>query len=93
MVRDKRFIGQGFKRQVPVGPHVTDIVSFPLKAVIELIPPEENDTAITARAERRAWFTERGYRVIDVSVAEVERDIAAALNNVAASLSVSPSAS
>ena len=93
MMRDKRFIGQGFKRQVPVGPHVTDIVSFPLKAVIELIPPEENDTTVTARAERRAWLTERGYRVIDVSMAEVERDIGVVLNSVAASLSVSPSAS
>jgi len=93
LMRDKRFIGQGFKRQVPVGPHVTDIVSFPLKAVIELISPEETETAITARAERRAWLTERGYRVIDVAMSEVERDIAVVLNSVAASLSVSPSAS
>ena len=29
-IRDRRFVGQGFKRQVPVGPHITDIVSFPL---------------------------------------------------------------
>src|SRR6185437_254878 len=54
LMRDRRFVGQGFKRQVPVGPHVTDIVSFPLKAVIELIPPQETDTAVAARAERRA---------------------------------------
>jgi len=93
LMRDRRFIGQGFKRQVPVGPHVTDIVSFPLKAVIELIPPQETDTAVAARAERRAWLTERGYRVIDVSMADVESDIGAVLNSVAASLSVSPSGS
>ena len=79
--------------QVPVGPHVTDIVSFPLKTVIELIPAEEADTAVSARADRRAWLTERGYRVIDVSMAEVESDLGAVLNSVAASLSVSPSAS
>jgi tRNA/rRNA methyltransferase len=86
LMRDKRFIGQGFKRQVPVGPHVTDIVSFPLKAVIELIPVEETDTGASTRAERRAWLTERGYRVIDVEMAEVERDLGAVLDSVATAI-------
>src|SRR5437764_13033091 len=52
LMRDKRFVGLGFKRQVPVGPHVTDVVSFPLKTVIELIPTDETGTAVSARAER-----------------------------------------
>jgi tRNA/rRNA methyltransferase len=93
LMRDRRFVGLGFKRQVPVGPHVTDIVSFPLKTVIELIPADETDTAISARAERRAWLTERGYRVIDVLAADVESDVGAVLNSVATNLSVTPSAS
>jgi tRNA/rRNA methyltransferase len=93
MMRDKRFVGLGFKRQVPVGPHVTDIVSFPLKAVIELIPAGETDAAVSARAERRAWLSERGYRVIDVAMAEVERDVGAVLNTLGAALAVNPSAS
>jgi tRNA/rRNA methyltransferase len=33
LVNDRRFAGRGFKRQVPVGPHITDFVSFPLRAV------------------------------------------------------------
>jgi tRNA/rRNA methyltransferase len=93
MMRDKRFIGLGFKRQVPVGPHVTDIVSFPLKAVIELVLADETDAAASARAERRAWLSERGYRVIDVKMAEVERDVGEVLNGLAAGLAVNPSAS
>ena len=93
LMRDKRFVGHGFKRQVPVGPHVTDIVSFPLKAVIELVPPDENDAAISARAERRAWLVERGYRVIDVNMAEVEQGVGEVLNGLAAGLAVNPSAS
>ena len=93
MMRDKRFIGLGFKRQVPVGPHVTDIVSFPLKAVIELIPAGETDAAASARAERRAWLSERGYRVIDVNMAEVERNVGEVLNTLGAALAVNPSAS
>jgi len=92
LMRDKRFIGLGFKRQVPVGPHVTDVVSFPLKTVIELIPPEEPDSAIGARGERRAWLTERGYRVVDVVMADVERNVGEVLNSVAAAIAiVSPS--
>ena len=74
-MRDRRFVGQGFKRQVPVGPHITDIVSFPLRVVIELVPADEVAAAVTARAERRAWLTERGYRVVDVAMAEVEADV------------------
>jgi tRNA/rRNA methyltransferase len=93
MMKDRRFIGQGFKRQVPVGPHVTDIVSFPLKAVIELVPADEPETALKARAERRAWLVERGYRVVDVDMGEVERDVPASLDRLAAELAATPSAS
>jgi len=56
LMRDKRFVGLGFKRQVPVGPHVTDIVSFPLKTVLELVAPDEPGAAVSARIERRAWL-------------------------------------
>jgi tRNA/rRNA methyltransferase len=80
MMKDRRFVGLGFKRQVPVGPHVTDIVSFPLKAVIELVPGDENQTGAGARAERRGWLTERGYRVVDVQMTEVETNVAGALD-------------
>jgi tRNA/rRNA methyltransferase len=80
MMKDRRFVGLGFKRQVPVGPHVTDIVSFPLKAVIELVPADENETGASARAERRGWLTERGYRVVDVSMGDVEADVTKALD-------------
>ncbi len=41
LTNDRRFAGRGFKRQVPVGPHITDFVSFPLKCVIDLVPPQE----------------------------------------------------
>ena len=54
-MRDRRFVGQGFKRQVPVGPHITDIVSFPLRVVIELVPADEIAAAVASarRAARR----------------------------------------
>jgi tRNA/rRNA methyltransferase len=72
LVNDRRFAGQGFKRQVPIGPHITDFVSFPLKCVLDLVPAHENGEAAKTRAERRAYLAERGYRVCEVQEEDVE---------------------
>ena len=34
-----------FKRQVPIGPHIADIVSFPFRAVIDILPADESAEA------------------------------------------------
>jgi tRNA/rRNA methyltransferase len=73
-VNDRRFAGRGFKRQVPIGPHITDFVSFPLRCVIDLMPAEETADAARTRSERRTYLTERGYKVCEVKTAEVEKD-------------------
>jgi tRNA/rRNA methyltransferase len=88
-VRDRRFVGHGFKRQVPIGPHITDVVSFPLRTAIELVPSDEVASAFATRAERRAYLTERSYRVVDVAMAEVEADVGKVLENLAAAISPS----
>jgi len=87
LVNDRRFAGRGFKRQVPIGPHITDFVSFPLKCVIELVPAAENDAAAHLRAEKRAWLAEHDYRVSEVSAAEVEQDVGKVLDALAGELS------
>ena len=89
-IRDRRFVGQGFKRQVPVGPHITDIVSFPLRVVIELGPADEVAAAVAMRAERRAWLTGRGYRVFDVAMTDVEAHVGKVLDGLAAACAVNP---
>jgi tRNA/rRNA methyltransferase len=86
LVKDRRFAGQGFKRQVPVGPHITDLVSFPLRAVIDLLPGEESAAAAEARAEKQAWLAERGYRVLPVRLAEIEADVGKVLDELAAKI-------
>jgi tRNA/rRNA methyltransferase len=91
LTRDRRFVGKGFKRQVPVGPHVTDVVSFPLRAVIDLVPVEEAADAAAARGERRAYLQERNYRVVDVAMKDVEKDVAAVLDGLAAALNAASS--
>src|SRR5262249_2578806 len=80
LVNDRRFAGRGFKRQVPVGPHITDFVSFPLRVVLDLVPPDESDAAAITRTERRAWLAERGYRVMEVRAVEVEADVGGLLD-------------
>ena len=52
LVNDRRFAGLGFKRQVPIGPHIADFVSFPLRIVIDLVPAGEN--AAARQGARRA---------------------------------------
>jgi tRNA/rRNA methyltransferase len=81
-IRDRRFVGQGFKRHVPVGPHITDVVSFPLRVAIELIPAGEIAAAAKLRALRRTYLAERGYRVVDVAMADVEADVGKVLDTI-----------
>ena len=83
LVNDRRFAGRGFKRQVPIGPHLADFVSFPLKCVIDLVPRQESDAAMRTRADRRIYLVERGYRVCEVKADEVENDVARALDALA----------
>jgi tRNA/rRNA methyltransferase len=84
LVNDRRFAGRGFKRQVPIGPHITDFVSFPLKCVIELVSPQESEEAAHTRAERRVYLSARGYRVCEVRAEDVERDVVKVLDDLSA---------
>ena len=86
LTKDRRFAGHGFKRQVPVGPHITDLVSFPLRTVIDLVPAEESDAAAKTRADKCAWLAERGYRVLPVRIAKIEADAAKVLDELAAAI-------
>src|ERR1700754_3808567 len=77
--RDRRFAGQ-FKRQTPVGRHIPDFVSFVHRIAIELINAEESEAIVKDRADRRAWLEARDYRVLDMAVPDVERDLEAELD-------------
>ena len=75
LTNDRRFAGQGFKRQVPVGPHITDFVSFPLRVVIDLVPARESEIAAKARADRRAWLMRARLSRARCSIELVESDL------------------
>jgi tRNA/rRNA methyltransferase len=80
LVKDRRFAGHGFKRQIPIGPHICDFVSFPLRMVVDLVPQDETEAAKAARTERRAWLAARDYRLIEIAAAEAEADMTGTLD-------------
>ena len=82
MTNDRRFADCGFKRQTPVGPHIVDFVSFPLRMAIELVPQAESAELAQARAQRRQWLTERDYSVIEIGASDVENDVAGVLDRI-----------
>jgi len=74
LTRDRRFAGN-FKRQTPIGRHIPDFVSFVHRLAIELLNEGETETIAQDRAARRAWLEARDYRVIEMKVGDVERDL------------------
>jgi tRNA/rRNA methyltransferase len=85
LTRDRRFAGL-FKRQTPVGRQIPDFVSFVHRIAVELTNPEESAAIMTDRAERQTWLEARGYQVLNIAAADVERDLAAELERLQALL-------
>jgi tRNA/rRNA methyltransferase len=75
LTNDRRFAGRGFKRQVPVGPHIADFVSFSLRSVISLVPADEGEEAARVRRTRNEWLTEHRYKIIEIPASEVDADV------------------
>src|SRR5262249_22233119 len=61
LTKDRRFASCGFKRQVPIGPHIVDIVSFPLRAAIDLVPGGESPEAGQGPGRQTAVAQARGH--------------------------------
>ena len=80
LTNDRRFAGSGFKRQTPVGQHICDFVSFPLRLVVDIVPADEGAAAARARSAKYAWLRERGYTVIELAARGVEADLTGSLN-------------
>jgi tRNA/rRNA methyltransferase len=88
LTNDRRLAGRGFKRQTPIGQHICDFVSFPLRLVIEVVPPDESAAAAKARADKYAWLTERDYKILELPARTIETDIAGTLERIVRSVNV-----
>jgi len=74
LTNDRRFAGQ-FKRNVPIGPHVTDFLAQALRLIIEIVPETEEADAKALRAAKQAWLRERNYRIVEINSSERELDL------------------
>jgi tRNA/rRNA methyltransferase len=86
LTTDRRFAGRGFKRQTPIGQHICDFVSFPLRTAIDLLPADESAAAARIREERNAWLNEHNYKVLGIFARDVESDMATTLERIAAAI-------
>jgi tRNA/rRNA methyltransferase len=82
LVNDRRFAGRGFKRQTPVGQHICDFVSFPLRLVIDLVPADESAAAAKSRADKRNWLETHDYKVLGILAGDIESAIGAVLERI-----------
>ena len=83
LVNDRRFAGRGFKRQTPIGPHICDFVSFPLKLVLDIVSADETAAAAKARRAKQDWLKARGYTIIVLPAERIESDMAGSLQLIA----------
>ena len=93
LVKDRRFAGRGFKRQTPIGPHIVDFVSFPLRMVIDLVPDDESAEASKARTQKRTWLEQRDYRIFATAHEAIVTDIGAVLDSLESAVSDGPMSS
>ena len=64
ILRDRRFDGAKFRRQVPIGPHIADFVCFEARLIVELDGSQHAESA--RDAVRDKWLADDGYRVLRV---------------------------
>jgi very-short-patch-repair endonuclease len=61
-LRDRRFVGYKFRRQVPIGPYIADFICYSARLVIEADGGQHNESKVDARRDR--WFAQNGFRVL-----------------------------
>ena len=86
----KQLLAEAKAAGVPVGKHIPDFVSFPLRMVVEMQQPDESGEGAKARGERNAWFTERGYRFVTLQAADVEKDVGKVLDQLSSVITGPP---
>jgi very-short-patch-repair endonuclease len=86
-LRDHRPNGVGFRRQVPIGNYIPDLVCYAAKLVIELDGAQHfSDRAEQADAARTALIEARGFQVLRFSNHDVMINSTGVLETIAAAV-------
>jgi very-short-patch-repair endonuclease len=64
LLRDRRFVGFKFRRQVPVGPYVADFLCYDCRLIVELDGSQHGESARDEVRDR--WLANDGYRVLRI---------------------------
>lgn len=85
-LRDRRFAGFKFRRQVPVGPFIADFVCFSERLVIEVDGGQHAGSLRDKRRDR--WFKANNFRVLRFWNNEVLTNLAGVMTLIAVELKV-----
>ena len=88
-LRDRRFLGLKFRRQVPVGCYIVDFACIEKALAIEL---DGGQHGLTVDEDRRRthWLEQQGWRVLRFWNNDVLQNIDGVLENIAIALEASP---
>ena len=76
LIRNNKFYGYKFRRQVPIGDYIVDFLCLEKRIVIELDGGQHNEPEhIRYDNERTAYLERRGYKVIRFWNNEVNENI------------------
>ncbi|WP_144704138.1 endonuclease domain-containing protein [Aminobacter sp. J44] len=87
----RRWYGIHVRRQVPVGPYVTDFAIHSHRLVIEVDGEHHFEPLRQARdAERVHWLNAEGYRVLRFNTGELEMSLDGCVEEILRALGVAP---
>ena len=84
-LRNRRFGGYKFRRQVPMGPYIADFVCMSSRLVVEIDGGQHADRA-AADARRTRYLEDHGYRVVRFWNNEVTENLDGVLQTLMAEL-------
>ena len=73
-IRGRQLDGWKFRRQHPIGPYFVDFYCPAARLVVEVDGPTHDEQAWAYDVRRQAYLEADGYRVLRISVHEIDRD-------------------
>jgi very-short-patch-repair endonuclease len=91
-LRGRKVGGWKFRRQHPIGPYFVDFYCPSARLVVEINGPSHDGDAEWAYGQRRTkWLEAEGYRVMPVTVEEVDEDLDSVVDSILGALLTAPS--
>jgi very-short-patch-repair endonuclease len=88
ILRDRRLSGAKFRRQVPIGPYITDFACFEARLIIEADGGQHAESP--SDAVRDAWFEKQNFRVLRFWNNDILNNPEGVMTLIATALSLAP---